>query len=176
MSDSALVMQVYNNLGSWPKVAEELGWSASLWWQVGHNRRPPTRKQHNAACRYLGLPEMPAPPAEVVATSGVKYVIRANGDDPDTAILARTGGEALSRIRMEGAGVPIGDGDPAPQATFTSCKTPQVKRKPRATGILTLADIPPVDPAKIGRGKSGNQEAIRAAVARAAAAMRGEGE
>lgn len=173
MTDAAdLVRQLYDELGSWPAVAVALGRSASLWWQIGYGRRRATRAQANAVLRYYGKPELPTPPAEVVAASGVQYVVPLD-DNPDVALLARTEGEAIARVRMMGNGQPIGNGGPAPEATFTSCKTPPVKRKRRSTCILSLSQIGPVEPEKLGRGKSGEPGAIAAAAARAAAALEG---
>jgi hypothetical protein len=163
-----LVWRAYDDCGSWPAVAAALGWSPTLWWQVAHDRRQPTREQANAVLRRYGMPEIPAPPSEIVAASGVRYVVQADGDDPDTAILARTGGEALARISITGAGVEIGEAGSAPRCRFTSGKTPQVKRSPTTTGVFTLSTIAPVDASREDRGKSGFRPAIADAARRAA--------
>ena len=165
-----LVWRCYDELKNWPAVADALGWSPSLWWQVAHGKRKPTREQANAVLRRYGRPEIPPPPSQIVAASGVTYVVRAD-DNPDTAILARTGGEALARIRLTGAGVPVGPGASEPECRFTSGKAAPKRRKPRAPYVLTLAQIEPVDPRRLGRGRSGNPSAIAEAARRAAASL-----
>ena len=169
MTDAAaLVKAEHGTLGSWTAVAAALGWSPSLWWQIAHQGRKPTREQTNALRRRAGLPEIPKPPAEVVRDADVAYTIETHdgGHDPDTAILAYTGGNQIGRIDLIVADAGS-DGGPALEGAFTPCKMRQVKRRPKTTPVYTLSAILAEPTHPEGRGRSGNREAIETAARRA---------
>ena len=149
----------------------------SYWHSVSMRRFDPGWREVDALLIANGQEPQGPPPAEEVAGHEIRQVVRqADTRSFDTMALANLDGQDCAEVVLK-----VGNGNGSGEkitanVLVTRVTRPATKRKPRKPGVMTLADIPPVDPAKIGRGKSGNQEAIRAAVARAAAEMRGEGE
>lgn len=170
MSISELVLELYDDLGTWTRVAECLGWSASLWWQIVKQGRQPTRQQSNAVLRHYDKPEIPEPPTEIVARSGVGRV-KVLSDNPDVALLVDSRGQEIVRVTVTGAGIPAPESSVETSVRFTQGKIPGEGRNRVSKGILSCSTLEPLDPTKIGRGKSGNPDAIRDAAQRAAAEL-----
>jgi len=172
MADAAALVKALKADRSWDAVAllcAEHGepHDGAYWRKVGLSRFTPNWRALDALRQAAGLPALGPSPAETVRMSGVGHVV-AVCDDPDLALLVRTGGAAPQSIsiRVDGTGVAELTEPPSIRVTQVTSRSERVGDRDKAP--LSIWDIPPVDRRRLGRGKSGFHPAIEAAARRAA--------
>ena len=172
MTDAAALVKALRAGRTWQRVADlcaEHGpvHPRSYWRRVALGRFRPAWREFDALRLAAGLPALGPSPAEAVRMSGVGHVV-AVCDDPDLALLVRTGGAAPQSIsiRVDGTGVAELTEPPSIRVTQVTSRSERVGDRDKAP--LSIWDIPPVDRRRLGRGKSGFHPAIEAAARRAA--------
>ena len=177
MTDAPALVAALRQGRTWQQVAATLAalgaaHPRSYWHGVASGRFEPGWRELDALLTANGEPAQGPPPAKVMEASGVERIITVS-DDPDLALLVRVEGATPTSVSIRAnGGVPGQTVRPSLRVTYVTL--PKVTRKRTTTGFLSLSDIGPVDPTKIGRGKSGEAGAIRAA-AQAAARVLEEG-
>lgn len=142
------------------------GHPRSYWAGVAAGRFAPGWRERDALLSALGREPLGPPPSEVVAASGVAHVISAC-DDPDLALLVRTDGKAPKRVSVRVDGVAVGDTQKPPTLVVTHV----TRNRGPSQRVTRLSEIEPPAPSRLGRGKSGNANAIAEAARRAAALL-----
>jgi hypothetical protein len=179
VTDAPALVAALRQGRTWQQVAATLAAHGaehprSYWHAVASGRFDPGWRELDALLTANGQPAQGPPPAKVLEASGVERIITVS-DDPDLALLVRVEGAMPTSVSIRAnGGVPEQTVRPSLRVTYVTL--PKVTRKRTTTGFrfLSLSDIGPVEPAKIGRGKSGEPGAIRAA-AQAAARVLEEG-
>lgn len=132
--------------------------SKGTWSRILNEQQAPSYPHLVEIALACSLPLPPAPPLE--AAKGVEEWHQVGDEPPRFGVLLSQAGTVSVR-EVEGA---------------DSLKVVRRKAKPKAPrrkrkAVLTLSDIGPVPPEKVGRGKAGNPEAIRKAAELAAAEL-----